>query len=182
MESVYCSACGKVMSSAAMSCPECGHPNSAAPGPFPSSVGFVPRGLLGPVLTVSSPSLQFGEAIRSFFSNYAVFSGRARRSEYWFAALFIALIGTPISLLDAIVNPGDEIGLFTVLGLLWSLAIFIPSLAIASRRLHDADTSFGYYFIVLIPLVGIVLLIVKLAEEGTPGTNRFGESPKYSGL
>jgi uncharacterized membrane protein YhaH (DUF805 family) len=49
-------------------------------------------------------------------------------------------------------------------------------------RLHDADTSFGYYFIVLIPLVGIVLLIVKLAEEGTPGTNRFGESPKYSGL
>lgn len=170
------------MSSAAMACPECGHPNGAASGPAPASVGFAPRGLLGPVLTVSSPSMQFGDAIRSFFQNYAVFSGRARRSEYWFAQLFIVLIGTPISLLDAIVNPGDEVGLFTVLGLLWSLAVFIPSLAIASRRLHDADTSFGYYFIVLIPLVGIILLIVKLAEDGTPGTNRFGESPKYSGL
>ena len=165
-----------------MACPECGHPNSAAPGPTPSSVGFAARGLLGPVLTVSSPPMQFGDAIRSFFQNYAVFSGRARRSEYWFAQLFIVLIGAPISILDAIVNPGEEFGFFTAIGLLWSLAVFIPSLAIASRRLHDADTSFGYYFIVLIPLVGIILLIVKLAEDGTPGTNRFGESPKYSGF
>ncbi len=179
METVYCSACGKVMSSAAHACPECGHPNSGGPAPV-SAVGFVPRGLLGPALTVAAPTMQFGEAIKSFFKNYAVFSGRARRSEFWFAALFISLIGTPISLLDAIVNPGDEIGFFTVLGLLWSLAVFIPSLAIASRRLHDADTSFGYYFIFLIPLVGIILLIVKLVEDGTPGTNRFGPSPKYS--
>ena len=180
METVYCSACGKVMSSAAMACPECGHPNSAAAGPAPSSAGFVPRGVLGAVLTVSSPPVQFGDAIRSFFRNYAVFSGRARRSEYWFAALFIALIGTPISVLDAIVNPGDEFGVFTVLGLLWSLAVFIPSLAIASRRLHDTDTSFGYYFMILIPLVGAILLLIKLAEDGTPGTNRFGDSPKFS--
>lgn len=163
-----------------MACPECGHPNSAASGPAPASVGFAPRGLLGPVLTVSSPSMQFGDAIRSFFQNYAVFSGRARRSEYWFAQLFIVLIGAPISILDAIVNPGEEFGFFTAISLLWSLAVFIPTLSIASRRLHDADTSFGYYFIVLIPLVGIILLIVKLAEEGTPGTNRFGDSPKYS--
>lgn len=176
METVYCSACGKVMSSAAHACPECGHPNSGGPAPV-SAVGFVPRGLLGPVLTVASPIMPFGEAIKSFFKNYAVFSGRARRSEYWFAALFTWLISIPVSLLDAIISPNAEIGLFTTL---WSLAILIPSLAIISRRLHDADTSFGYFFLVFIPLVGLILLIIKLVEEGTPGTNRFGPSPKYS--
>lgn len=168
------------MSAAARACPECGHPNELAPSSHAAPVGFAPRGLIGPVLTVSSPSMQFGDAVKSFFKNYAVFSGRARRSEYWFAVLFIALIGTPISILDAIVNPGDEFGVFNALGLVWSLVTLVPSLAIASRRLHDADTSFGYYFMIFIPLVGAILLIVKLATEGTPGQNRFGESPKFS--
>lgn len=184
METVYCSACGKVMSAVARACPDCGHPNSVIPGPIERGVispaGVSPRGLLGPILTVDSPKMTFGDAIKSYFANYAVFSGRARRSEYWFAALFLAIIGLPISLLDSITNPSGDIGFFTVVSLLFSLATFIPSLAIASRRLHDADTSFGYYFMFLIPLVGIILLIIKLAEDGTPGTNRFGESTKYS--
>lgn len=166
------------MSYAAQACPECGHPNSLSSGPIPP-IAVAPRGLLGTALSTASPKMQFGDAIKSFFINYAVFSGRARRSEYWFAILFVAIIGTPISLLDGIVNPGGDFGIFTGLGLLWSLATFIPSLAIASRRLHDANTSFGYYFMVLIPLVGIILLIVKLAEEGTPGANRFGDSRKF---
>lgn len=187
METIYCSACGKVMSAASRACPDCGHPNSAGPGPsspFPSappaSASAALRGVVGPVLTVDSPKMSFGDAIRSYFTNYAVFSGRARRSEYWFAALFLAIIAVPISLLDSLTNPAGDIGFFTVLSLLFSLATFVPSLAIASRRLHDADTSFGYYFMVLIPLVGAILLIVKLAQDGTPGTNRFGESTKYS--
>lgn len=182
METVYCSACGKIMSAAAHSCPECGHPTAVGHGPAvrPAIVPFEPRGLLGSALTTALPKVAFGDAVRSYFTNYAVFSGRARRSEYWFAALFLVIIALPISLLDAITNPGDDVGFFTVLSLLLALATFIPSLAIASRRLHDADTSFGYYFMFLIPLVGVILLIVKLAEDGTPGTNRFGESTKYS--
>lgn len=172
------------MSAAARACPDCGHPNSVTPGPIATGVisppALSPRGLLGPMLTVDSPKMTFGDAIRSYFTNYAVFSGRARRSEYWFAALFLAIIALPISLLDSITNSSGDIGFFTVLSLLLSLATLVPSLAIASRRLHDADTSFGYYFMFLIPLVGVILLIIKLVEDGTPGTNRFGESTKYS--
>jgi uncharacterized membrane protein YhaH (DUF805 family) len=181
METVYCSACAKVMSAAAQACPECGHPTAAARGPVAQALNapFDPRGVLGPVLTVASPKISFGDAVKSFFTNYAVFSGRARRSEYWFAVLFLFLISLPVSLLDAITNPGGDFGVFTALSLLLSLATLIPSLAIASRRLHDADTSFGYYFMVLIPLVGLILLVVKLAQDGTPGANRFGESTKY---
>lgn len=178
METVYCSTCGKVMSAAAVACPECGHPNqsSMASAVAPSAA---PRGLQGPLLSTAAPAVPFGEAIASFFRNYATFSGRARRSEFWFAQLFLGIVGLPINLLDAIVNPDGDFGAFTLLGLLWSLAVFIPTLAIASRRLHDADTSFGYYFMILIPLVGVILLIVKLAEDGTPGLNRFGPSTKY---
>ena len=180
METVYCAACGKVMSSASQGCPDCGHPNRSFPG-IAIPVTEAAPGYVSHRMSVASPTMSFGEAIKSFFANYAVFSGRARRSEYWLATLFVTIISLPLSFLDMIVSPGDEVGVFTVLGFLWSLATFIPSLAIASRRLHDTDTSFGYVFMILIPLIGAILLIVKLAEDGTRGANRFGESTKYLG-
>jgi uncharacterized membrane protein YhaH (DUF805 family) len=180
METVYCAACGKVMSVTAQACPDCGHPNRAVRRAT-APVSAAPAGLVSGGRLVASPTMAFSDAIKSFFTNYAVFSGRARRSEYWLATLFVTIISLPISFLDTIVSPGDEFGVFTALGFLWSLATFIPSLAIASRRLHDTDTSFGYFFMILIPIVGVILLIVKLAEDGTRRTNRFGESTKYSG-
>lgn len=176
METIYCSACGDEMSAAALACPKCGHPSGVqnAGSPLPSF-----RGIQGPVLTNVAEKTSFGDAIKLFFKKYADFSGRARRSEYWFAYLFTVLIGLPLSVLAQAIDGAEEFGFFSFISFAWGLAIFIPGLAIVSRRLHDADTSFGYFFMVLIPLVGPILLIIKLAEDGTPGANRFGESNKY---
>jgi uncharacterized membrane protein YhaH (DUF805 family) len=125
--------------------------------------------------------MQIGDVIKSFFANYANFKGRARRSEFWYSYLFVVVIGFVLNL----VMPGQMMDFngipvqgSGILYSLWSLATFIPLLAVTWRRLHDANTSGGYFFMGLIPLVGIVLLIVKLATDGTPGPNRYGNPVK----
>jgi uncharacterized membrane protein YhaH (DUF805 family) len=122
----------------------------------------------------------FGESVRLFFTNYANFSGRARRSEYWFSYLFVTLINLGLQIFTFV--PSIEVQIFfAIIWLAWLAAIITPSLAVASRRLHDTDTSFGYFFLVLVPLVGPILVIIRLATDSTPGWNRFGASPKYQG-
>lgn len=121
--------------------------------------------------------MSFSDAIKSFFANYANFKGRARRSEYWFASLFAFIVNLPLLFLSAIAEQG-QVGIFTLLQFSWSLAILVPSLAIASRRLHDTGKSFGYYFLVLIPLVGAILVLIELLKDGTPGPNKYGEPVK----
>ena len=65
-----------------------------------------------------------------------------------------------------------------LLASLWQLAVLVPGLAVAWRRLHDVDKGGPYYFMALIPIVGAILLLVQFAKEGTPGANRFGEPVK----
>ena len=121
------------------------------------------------------------DAIKSFFSNYANFKGRARRSEFWYSYLFVGVVGFILNL----VMPGQvmDIGGIPVVGQgilygLWSLATFIPLLAVIWRRLHDVNASGGYFFMILIPLVGIILVIIKWATEGTAGPNAYGNPVK----
>lgn len=121
--------------------------------------------------------MNFSDAVKSFFENYANFQGRARRSEYWFATLFIFIVNFPLVIASWVFDQ-NTLGLFTLIQLAWSLAVFIPSLAIASRRLHDTGKSFGYYFLVLIPLVGAILVLVELLKDGTPGPNKYGNPVK----
>ncbi len=113
---------------------------------------------------------------------YAVFSGRARRKEYWCFALFylvLYLISGVIDLvLGSIWRPGEaEIG---VLALLLGIALFLPSLAVAVRRLHDTDRSGWWVLIAFIPIVGVIVLLVFLILDGTRGENRYGPDPKAS--
>ena len=126
--------------------------------------------------------MSFGAAIQSFFKNYANFKGRARRSEFWYSLLFVGVVavvldlvmpGTPTVLPDG--TPVPAIGL---LASLWQLAVIVPGLAVAWRRLHDVDKGGPYYFMALIPFVGAILLLIQFAKEGTPGANRFGEPVK----
>jgi uncharacterized membrane protein YhaH (DUF805 family) len=126
--------------------------------------------------------MSFAAAIQSFFKNYANFKGRARRSEFWYSLLFVGVVavvlqlvmpGTPTPLPDGTSLPG--IGPLTSL---WQLAVLVPGLAVAWRRLHDVDKGGPYYFMALIPIVGGILLLVQFAKEGTPGANRFGEPVK----
>jgi uncharacterized membrane protein YhaH (DUF805 family) len=125
--------------------------------------------------------VSFGEAVSRFYGNYANFSGRASRSEYWFAALYSAVVTVPLEVLaysTGSVDPYTGIAQPNVMWMglfgLWFLVNFIPSLAVAWRRLHDVNKSGGYYFIVFIPLIGAILLLVALCTDSDQQQNRFG--------
>ncbi len=102
---------------------------------------------------------------------YAVFDGRARRKEYWFFVLFNILI----SIVAAIIDAGTGLGF---LGLVYSLAVLIPAIAVSVRRLHDTDRSGWWLLIVLVPIVGAIVLLVFMVQDSQPGPNHFGPSPK----
>ena len=126
--------------------------------------------------------MSFGAAIQSFFKNYANFKGRARRSEFWYSLLFVGVVGVVLGLVmpgtPTMLPDGTMIAGVGLLASLWQLAVLVPGLAVAWRRLHDVDKGGPYYFMVLIPIVGAILLLVQFAKEGTPGANRFGEPVK----
>jgi uncharacterized membrane protein YhaH (DUF805 family) len=125
--------------------------------------------------------MKFTDAIKSYFKNYVTFNGRARRSEFWFAALFTTLVSWAV----AIIAPGhnEMVGGYAVdqssaLSNLWSLATLLPSLAITWRRLHDVNKSGGWFFFIFLPIVGWILLLIQLVKDSQPGPNRFGEPVK----
>jgi uncharacterized membrane protein YhaH (DUF805 family) len=181
MTGVYCTACGENMSTTVMRCPRCGKPNDsyrATTYPVPATVGGIGTPV-APVWPVpASPKMAFGDAVQSFFRNYAVFSGRARRGEYWFVQLFLFTVYLGVAVINFFLDE-ELLALTTAVYVLWVIVILVPSLALTSRRLHDTDTSFGYYFLILIPVVGAILVLVKLATDSTPGPNRFGTTEKY---
>ena len=114
------------------------------------------------------------EAVKAVFSKYATFEGRAQRSEYWWFVLFNLIV----SILLNILAPGHGHGMGGgLLGMIWSLATLLPSLAVGARRLHDTDRSGWWLLIGLVPLVGLIVLIVFFASRGTAGSNRFGPDP-----
>lgn len=104
---------------------------------------------------------------------YGDFTGRARRNEYWYFVLFSFLISLGLAIIDNALGLGSGSGI-GLLGGVYSLAILIPSLAVAVRRLHDTGRSGWWLLITLIPLVGGIILIVFLASESQPGTNQYG--------
>lgn len=122
--------------------------------------------------------MNFGEAIKSYFKNYAVFKGRSRRSAFWYSVLFTALVSTAAG----IINPGslDENGWRNpgTLENLWTLATIIPSLAISFRRLHDTGKSAANLFWIFLPVIGWIILLVALVKDGTPGANQYGDPVK----
>ncbi|MFY1696449.1 DUF805 domain-containing protein [Solwaraspora sp. WMMA2101] len=122
--------------------------------------------------------MSFTDAVRSVFTQYVGFSGRARRSEYWWFALFSLLVGIVTSILDTALGTNFEDSTNGVIGLLVSLALLLPSLAVAVRRLHDTDRSGWWILIGLIPIIGWIVLLVFYVQNGTPGPNRFGSDPK----
>lgn len=103
--------------------------------------------------------------------NYTQFSGRARRKEYWMFFLINFGVYIVLSILDYYLGLG-------FLGIIYSLALFIPGLAVAVRRLHDIDKDWVWIFVAFIPIIGAIWLIILLAKEGTIGANQFGEDPK----
>ena len=98
--------------------------------------------------------MTFQESIKVCFSKYADFNGRASRSEYWWFFLFIILAGAVVSVFS------DK------MGMVFYLATLLPSLAAATRRLHDTGRNGWWQLVVLIPLLGLIILLVFLAQKG----------------
>ena len=110
--------------------------------------------------------------------NYAVFTGRARRKEFWMFTLINLLITMGASALDMALNLNMVTGEFGVVQLLYTLFILVPSLAVTVRRLHDVGKSGWFYFIILIPLGGAIWLFVLFCTDSDNGPNKYGENPK----
>lgn len=117
---------------------------------------------------------------------YADFSGRARRKELWMFALFNGIFAIGLfflgAIIGALISGGDEnitiIGIALYALVLYLLAVFIPSLAVLVRRLHDVGKSGWWYFIVFIPIIGAIWLFVLLVTDSEAVTNKYGENPK----
>ncbi|MGQ4660495.1 DUF805 domain-containing protein [Lysobacter sp. F6437] len=109
--------------------------------------------------------------------NYVGFEGRARRKEYWMFALFNLIVSIVLAVIDGIGGFMTESGI-GMLGLLYTLAVLLPSIAVGVRRLHDIDKSGWWLLLIFIPLIGAIVLLVFAVMEGTRGSNRFGEDPK----
>lgn len=104
---------------------------------------------------------------------YAVFSGRARRMEYWMFTLVNIIISVAVMILDYVIL--DTKG---ILYIIYCFAVFIPSLAVLVRRLHDTSRSGWWFFISLVPFIGSIWLLVLTCLDSTPGSNEYGPNPK----
>ena len=121
--------------------------------------------------------MSFVEAVQSCFKQYVGFSGRARRSEYWWFALFGLIVGIAANLIDAMLGTVSDDTNVGVVGTIVSLALLLPSLAVAIRRLHDTSRSGWWILIGLIPIVGWIVLLVFYVQD-SHGENAYGPSPK----
>ena len=119
-------------------------------------------------------SVSFSEAIKLYFVNYANFSGRASKSEYWWSYLFNFLVLVVFATISRII-PAASLALQMIYQL-YSLAVIVPGISIVVRRLHDIGKSGKYYFILFIPIVGSIIMIVWLCR-GSVSTNEWGPGP-----
>ncbi len=103
---------------------------------------------------------------------YAVFSGRSRRKEYWMFTLINTVISIVLSLIDG------AIGSSGVLQGIYVIAVLLPSIGVAIRRLHDTGHSAWWVLIPLVPIIGAIIMIIFLVKDSEPGENRYGPNPK----
>ena len=151
---MYCKNCGKQLPDGAQYCDGCGA-RQVEGGYTTYTRGREPK-----------PSVDFISAIKLFFTKYADFSTRSRRSEYWWVVLF------------EVITSGIAGAILRDYSWLWSLAVLIPSIAISVRRLHDIGKGGAWYLLNLIPLVGSIILLVWYCQDSAPD-NQWGPNPKY---
>lgn len=139
------------------------------------------------------------EYLKVLTQQYADFSGRARRREYWMFTLihFVVMTVLYIPILISLLSMSTETEMsdgapdfsdlspvtFIFMGLyfLYALATLVPSLAVAIRRLHDTGKTGWMYLVSLIPLVGSLLLLFFLVQDSESAANKWGPNPKSTG-
>lgn len=110
--------------------------------------------------------MRFTEAIKHVFKNYVTFTGRACRSEYWYFVLFSVVVSLILTRTPRAIS------------YIYSAAVFLPSLAVTVRRLHDIGKSGWFWLLSIIPVVGPIILIVWFCRDSDPGPNEYGPNPK----
>lgn len=105
------------------------------------------------------------------WQQYADFSGRARRSEYWYFVLFNFLVEVVIGAIEYMLG-------ISFLTPLYGLAVFVPSLAVCVRRMHDVGKSGWYVLICLIPIIGWIWSLILYCRDSQSGMNEWGPNPK----
>jgi uncharacterized membrane protein YhaH (DUF805 family) len=111
----------------------------------------------------------FSEAVRTCFSKYATFSGRAPRSEFWFFILF----GVIVQLVGEIIDKASD---SPIVGAIIALVLLLPTIAVSVRRLHDIDRT-GWWYLLVFTVILWILLLVWYCMRGTVGPNRYGPDP-----
>ena len=106
---------------------------------------------------------------------YAVFSGRARRKEYWMFFLFNFLVSFALGFALGVIGSPEAAGPVSAL---YSLAALLPGLGVACRRLHDTGRSAWWFLILLVPIVGSIVFLVFMCSDSQPGPNEYGPNPK----
>ena len=135
------------------------------------------------------PSMSLGESLTSVFNKYATFTGRARRSEYWwFTICYYAIqlifnfasFGMMAGVLSGEMSYNDpSYSLFMMASVVIGLGLFLPSLAVTVRRLHDIGKSGWNILWAAIPLIGIIIILVWMCQDSDVVANKYGDSPKY---
>ncbi|HEV3379834.1 MAG TPA: DUF805 domain-containing protein [Trebonia sp.] len=133
--------------------------------PYPGGSGWEPGTQQG---YLQGGPVNFGQAVREAFRNIFTYNGRASRSAHWWFFLFYFIIGTAVRYLEETGSAGLAIG--SIIG----IVMILTWLSLAARRLHDANHSAFWLFLILFIFVGWIWLLVYYLQPGTPGPNRFG--------
>ena len=112
------------------------------------------------------PLMSFAESISTCFAKYATFSGRAARSEYWWFYLFTTLLTWAALVVDSVTSSDSGANILV------SLALAIPALSSAVRRMHDVNRS-GWWLLLVFTIIGVIPVIIWLASEGKNENNQY---------
>jgi uncharacterized membrane protein YhaH (DUF805 family) len=151
MDMMFCYGCGKQLHKTAQTCPGCG---AIQQGTVALAAAGVGTGEEAPQNWYIGP-----------LKKYVTFSGRARRKEFWYFTLFSTLISIGFMIVGLLLNVDS------LLNSLYNLAVFLPTVAVGVRRLHDTGRSGWWY---LLPIVNLIFW----AQDGESGPNKYGEDPK----
>ena len=181
---MYCPHCGAKLSDHDERCAVCGSVASGSEAYNPFSFGSQTQASTNyGKYSYEVPEIpgSFGRALAVCFLKYCTFRGRASRTEYWCWIVFQALLHLFLTSFNAVMSNLNSILWLVVASLLqylFVLALFLPTMAVSVRRLHDTGRSGQWLLAALIPVVGVVMLFVFFLLPSRRGQNRFGEEPQ----